>query len=56
MAFIDGTAVNVALVALQREFDAPLVGVQRVVEAYALFLASLAFDLLDDRRRIPFLP
>jgi EmrB/QacA subfamily drug resistance transporter len=41
MAFIDGTVVNVALGALQREFDATLVGVQWVVEAYALFLASL---------------
>src|SRR5262245_18453797 len=41
MAFIDGTVVNVALGALQREFNATLVGVQWVVEAYALFLASL---------------
>src|SRR5262245_7243405 len=41
LAFIDGTVVNVALGALQREFDATLVGVQWVVEAYALFLASL---------------
>jgi EmrB/QacA subfamily drug resistance transporter len=41
MAFIDGTVVNVALGALQREFGATLVGVQWVVEAYALFLASL---------------
>ena len=41
MAFIDGSVVNVALVALQREFKATLVGVQWVVEAYALFLASL---------------
>jgi len=41
MAFIDGSVVNVALVALQREFKATLVGVQWVMEAYALFLASL---------------
>src|SRR5262245_39787556 len=41
MAFIDGTVVNVALVALQREFNTTLIGVQWVVEAYALFLASL---------------
>ncbi len=41
MAFIDGTVVNVALVALQREFNTTLAGVQWVVEAYALFLASL---------------
>src|SRR5215475_6635866 len=33
MAFIDGSVVNVALVALQREFKATLVGVQWVVEA-----------------------
>ena len=31
MAFIDGTVVNVALGALQREFGATLVGVQWVV-------------------------
>src|SRR5499427_3241254 len=56
MAFIDGTVVNVALGALQREFDATLVGVQWVVEAYALFLASLVLvggslgDLYGRRR------
>jgi EmrB/QacA subfamily drug resistance transporter len=56
MAFIDGTVVNVALGALQREFGATLVGVQWVVEAYALFLASLALvggslgDLYGRRR------
>src|SRR5215475_9267947 len=32
MAFIDGTVVNVALGALQREFGATMVGVQWVVE------------------------
>jgi EmrB/QacA subfamily drug resistance transporter len=41
MVFIDGTVVNVALPALQREFNASLVDVQWVIEAYALFLAAL---------------
>ena len=41
MAFIDGTVVNVALPALQRELDASLVDVQWVIEAYSLFLAAL---------------
>ena len=41
MVFIDGTVVNVALPALQRELAASLVDVQWVVEAYALFLAAL---------------
>lgn len=41
MVFIDGTLVNVALPALQRELDASLADVQWVVESYALFLASL---------------
>jgi len=41
MVFIDGTVVNVALPALQRELDASLVDVQWVVEAYALLLAAL---------------
>jgi EmrB/QacA subfamily drug resistance transporter len=41
MAFIDGTVVNVALPALQNAFHASLSGVQWVVEAYALTLASL---------------
>src|SRR5512145_863969 len=56
MAFIDGTIVNVALGALQREFGATLVGVQWIVEAYALFLASLVLvggslgDLYGRRR------
>jgi EmrB/QacA subfamily drug resistance transporter len=56
MAFIDGTVVNIALGTLQREFDATLVGVQWVVEAYALFLASLVLvggslgDLYGRRR------
>lgn len=41
MVFIDGTVVNVALPALQKEFDAGASGVQWVIEAYALFLAAL---------------
>jgi EmrB/QacA subfamily drug resistance transporter len=41
MVFIDGTLVNVALPALQRELDASLADVQWVVESYALFLAAL---------------
>src|SRR5438046_9811026 len=41
MAFIDGTVVNVALPALQRELSANLVDAQWVIEAYALFLAAL---------------
>ena len=41
MAFIDGTVTNVALPALQREFNASLVDVQWVIEAYALFLSAL---------------
>ena len=41
MAFIDGTAVNVALPMMQRELGATLTELQWVIEAYALFLASL---------------
>src|SRR5437867_8096042 len=41
MAFIDGTVVNVALPALQRELGATVADVQWVVEAYALFLSAL---------------
>jgi EmrB/QacA subfamily drug resistance transporter len=41
MAFIDGTAVNVALPALQRDLHATITDVQWVVESYALFLAAL---------------
>jgi EmrB/QacA subfamily drug resistance transporter len=41
MAFIDGTVVNVALPALQEDLDATAIGVQWVVEAYALFLSAL---------------
>ncbi len=41
MVFIDGTVVNVALPALQREFNATAAQAQWIVESYALFLASL---------------
>jgi EmrB/QacA subfamily drug resistance transporter len=41
MAFIDGTAVNVALPALQSGLHATITDVQWVVESYALFLAAL---------------
>ncbi|HYZ17663.1 MAG TPA: MFS transporter, partial [Candidatus Acidoferrum sp.] len=41
MTFIDGTAVNVALPVMQRELGASAAQMQWVVEAYALFLASL---------------
>lgn len=41
MAFIDGTVVNVALPALQNGLQATAIGVQWVVESYALFLSAL---------------
>jgi EmrB/QacA subfamily drug resistance transporter len=41
MAFVDGTVVNVALPAIQRDLHASAYQAQWVVEAYALFLASL---------------
>ena len=41
MAFVDGTVVNVALPAIQRELDADAAQAQWVVESYALFLAAL---------------
>src|SRR3954471_7451564 len=41
MGFIDGTAVNVALPALQAGLGATVSDVQWVVEAYALFLSAL---------------
>jgi EmrB/QacA subfamily drug resistance transporter len=41
MSFIDGTAVNVALPALQAELGATVAQVQWVIEAYALFLSAL---------------
>jgi EmrB/QacA subfamily drug resistance transporter len=41
MAFIDGTVVNVALPAIQRDLQANVFEAQWVVESYALFLAAL---------------
>lgn len=41
LAFIDGTVVNVALPAIQRQLDASSAQVQWVMEAYALLLAAL---------------
>lgn len=51
MAFIDGSVVNVALPAIQRELNASAAQLQWVVEAYALFLSSLllAGGALGDR-------
>jgi len=41
MAFVDGTVVNVALPAIQRNLHATAFEAQWVVESYALFLAAL---------------
>ncbi len=41
MSFIDGTAVNVALPALQSSLHATVVDVQWVIESYGLFLSAL---------------
>src|ERR1700675_4834717 len=41
MTFIDGTAVNVALPALQADLNATITDVQWVVESYTLFLSAL---------------
>lgn len=41
MVFLDGTVVNVALPQIQLDLAAPLSGLQWIVDAYALFLASL---------------
>jgi EmrB/QacA subfamily drug resistance transporter len=41
MAFIDSTVVNVALPAVQVNFQATVVDVQWIVESYGLFLAAL---------------
>ena len=51
LAFIDGTVVNVALPAIQRELGATTSDAQWVVESYALFLASLLLvgGVLGDR-------
>ena len=40
MAFIDGTVVNVALPFLQKKLNATAIGVQWVVESYALLLSA----------------
>jgi EmrB/QacA subfamily drug resistance transporter len=51
LAFVDGTVVNVALPAIQRELHASVGQVQWVVESYALMLAALllAGGALGDR-------
>lgn len=41
MAYIDGTAINVALPAFQDKLDATITQVQWVIEIYSLFLAAL---------------
>ncbi|MES2937163.1 MAG: MFS transporter [Pseudomonadota bacterium] len=41
MAFLDGTIVNVALPAIQRDLGADAAQAQWVIESYALFLAAL---------------
>jgi len=41
MAFIDGSAVNVALPVIQRDLNATSSDAQWIVEAYSLFLAAL---------------
>lgn len=41
MTYIDGTAVNVALPALQDQLNASIIDMQWVIEAYTLFLGSL---------------
>lgn len=56
MAFIDGTAVTVALPAIQLDMQATASQIQWVIESYALFLGSLLLtggslgDLLGRRR------
>ncbi|RAO78421.1 MFS transporter [Dyella jiangningensis] len=51
LAFIDGTVVNVALPAIQRQLDATTSDAQWVMESYALFLAALLLvgGVLGDR-------
>src|SRR6478752_5633855 len=51
LAFVDGTVVNVALPAIQRELHATVAQAQWVVESYALLLAALllAGGALGDR-------
>src|SRR5438270_6652535 len=59
LAFIDGTVVNVALPALQKDLKATVVGLQWVIESYALLLAALLLvgGSMGDRygRRIVFI-
>jgi EmrB/QacA subfamily drug resistance transporter len=57
MVFLDGTVVNVALPALQRDLGASLSAQQWIVEAYMLTLSSLllvggSLDDLFDRRTV----
>jgi EmrB/QacA subfamily drug resistance transporter len=51
MAFVDGSVVNVALPVIQRDLHAGVAAMQWVIEAYALFLASLVLvgGALGDR-------
>ncbi|WP_426699603.1 MFS transporter [Rhodanobacter sp. Col0626] len=51
LAFIDGTVVNVALPAIQRDFNATTADAQWIMESYALFLAALLLvgGVLGDR-------
>ncbi len=51
LAFVDGTVVNVALPAIQRQLGATTSDAQWVMESYALFLASLLLvgGVLGDR-------
>jgi len=51
LAFIDGTVVNVALPAIQRQLNATTSDAQWVIESYALFLAALLLvgGVLGDR-------
>src|ERR671932_625472 len=57
LAFIDGTVVNVALPALQRDLHATAADLLWVIEAYSLFLSALILvggslgDHLGRRRR-----
>jgi MFS family permease len=41
LSFFDSSVVNVALPAMQRDFDAPLATIQWVINGYLLMLASL---------------
>jgi EmrB/QacA subfamily drug resistance transporter len=57
IAFLDGTVVNVALPAIQRDLGADLAGQQWVVEGYMLSLSSLllvggSLDDLFERRTV----